>query len=85
MTDRESIAHAHTLAANAAGAVGMPLGMWAGRGVYSTFTAEARRRAGRQAFEHLDAALVELHAVRDRLAEMLSAEEAEQYGSDSNT
>lgn len=65
---RTDITHAHRLAATAVSAVGMSLGMWAGRGAWASVSDAARDKAGIRALAELDTAIGELAAVRDRLA-----------------
>jgi hypothetical protein len=66
--DRQALAHEHALISTDVSSVGMPLGMWAGRGDYATFSDAARDRAGRRALDELDAAITRLTEFRAKLA-----------------
>jgi hypothetical protein len=63
-----AIGHDVELAALAASGVGMPLGMWAGRGDWAALPPAARDRAGARALNELNDAITALVAARDRLA-----------------
>lgn len=71
---RRAIGHEHDLAADAASAVGLPLGVWAGRGDWAGYSADFRDEAGRRALAELDAAIAGLVVVRDKLAHAVSAD-----------
>lgn len=66
---RRDLAHQVNQAVLDAGAVGMPLGMWAGRGDYASLSQERRNQAGVRALGRLDTALANLTAVREKLAQ----------------
>lgn len=64
------------MASIAVGAVGMPLGMWAGRGDYATFSQATRDKAGQRALNALDASITELTAFRAALAAAVNGQTA---------
>lgn len=66
--ERLAIAHAHSLAAIDANAVGTALGVWCGNGDWAKWSQEFRDKAGVRALAELDATIVHLTAVREQLA-----------------
>lgn len=62
-------------AAMQASAVGMPLGMWAGRGDYAKFSEESRDNAGQRALTELDNAISLLGNARQLLADTLAEQQ----------
>jgi hypothetical protein len=66
---RRDLAHKVNQAVLVVSSVGMPLGMWCGNGDYARWSQAARDRAGVRALTELDAAIANLTAARDRLAQ----------------
>lgn len=75
MTTREKLAIQFEGAVRDVSGVGLSLGVWAGRGDWSTMRRQARDAAGQRALADLASALDRLHAVQARLAAAITNED----------